>query len=202
MIFHGTGSIGAFSYTVDGHAYTTRIGRYCSIAGGCNIGQGNHPVDWLSSSPFQFQASFKIRTGEDFADREAYVSDQPKTELVRKAHEQLRARTTIGNDVWIGYGAIIISGLTIGDGAVIGAGAVVTRDVPSYAIVGGVPARILRYRFERPLIERLLKARWWDYAPWQLRHLDFSDSEAALSGVETMRSSNVPPYCPEEIAIT
>lgn len=69
----------------------------------------------------------------------------------------------IGNDVWIGDHAVIVSGVTVGDGAVIGAGAVVTKDVPPYAIVGGIPAHIIRKRFSDAIIEDLLEIKWWDY---------------------------------------
>ena len=69
----------------------------------------------------------------------------------------------IGNDVWIGYEAVILSGVTIGDGAVIGTRAVVTKDVPPYAIVGGVPAKLIRKRFDEDVISRLVELRWWDW---------------------------------------
>jgi len=75
-------------------------------------------------------------------------------------------RTRIGNDVWIGAGATLLGkggGLTIGDGAIVGAGSVVTKDVPPYAIVGGNPARIIRYRFDEAIIRRLLALKWWDW---------------------------------------
>jgi len=75
--------------------------------------------------------------------------------------EELK-RTQIGNDVWIGARAIVLDGISIGDGAVIAAGAVVTKDVPPYAIVGGVPAKLIRYRFEDDVIQELLKWKWWD----------------------------------------
>ena len=76
---------------------------------------------------------------------------------------------TLGNDVWIGYEAVILAGVTIGDGAIIGARAVVTRDVPPYAIVGGVPARLIRRRFDEATIESLLALQWWDWEPERIR---------------------------------
>jgi virginiamycin A acetyltransferase len=89
--------------------------------------------------------------------------------------------TTIGNDVWIGDNAVILAGVSIGDGAVVGAGAVVTRDVESYAIVGGVPARELRKRFTTELRERLLASKWWEYGDSAAD----ADVEVALQKIPT-----------------
>lgn len=71
-------------------------------------------------------------------------------------------RTIISNDVWIGHGAIIKAGITVGDGAIVGAGAVVVKDVPPYAVVGGVPAKVLKYRFSEYMIDDLLATQWWN----------------------------------------
>jgi hypothetical protein len=86
-----------------------------------------------------------------------------------------RRHVRIGNDVWIGQDVLIKSGVVIGDGAIIAAGAVVTKDVPPYAIVGGVPARIIRLRFDDALIERLQRLAWWSYAIPQYPHLPWNE---------------------------
>lgn len=84
-----------------------------------------------------------------------------------------RERLVIGNDVWIGYEAVVMAGVTIGDGAIIGARAVVTKDVPPYTIVGGVPAKPIRKRFDDETIERLLDLKWWDWPIEKIRrHLE------------------------------
>lgn len=108
------------------------------------------------------------RTPKDAAERIRITGDQVK----------------IGNDVWIGGKVIILRDVTIGDGAIIAGGAVVTKDVPPYAIVGGVPARVLRYRHPQHIIDRLLAIKWWDYEPMGLSGLDFADVAACLDGIE------------------
>ena len=131
---------------------STTIGRYCSIGRRCSIGAAHHPLDWLTTHAF------------GFGDR-----TQPEEP------------TVIGNDVWIGDNVVVIGGITISDGAVVGAGSVVTKDVPPYAIVAGVPARPLRRRFDDATIDRLLKLKWWEIDPSALAAVPFSDVAAALS---------------------
>ena len=127
-----------------------QIGRYCSVAWDVTIGAPAHPLNRISTHAFAYRKQFGL-----------VQQDLPFPQKV----------TTIGNDVWIGCSAILISGVTVGDGAVIGAGAVVTKDVPPYAVVAGVPARKLRDRFPPALQQVLLESAWWNWSPEKLRRL-------------------------------
>ena len=125
-----------------------KIGKFCSIACGAKFlfNSANHTVKSLSTYPFPiFFGEWGLRV-EDIA-----AAWDNKGDIV------------IGNDVWIGYEAVIMSGVTIGDGAIIGTRAVVTKDVPPYTIVGGVPAKQIRKRFPEKTISELLKLKWWDW---------------------------------------
>ena len=123
----------------------TEIGNFCSIASDVNIGLEEHTLQNISTSP--------IFTEVDNATGYSWI---------KKNHFIPFKRTYIGNDVWIGFRASIKSGVKIGNGAVIATGAVVTKDVPPYAIVGGVPAKIIRYRFSEEIINELQKTEWWN----------------------------------------
>lgn len=125
-----------------------KIGKFCSIACGTKFlfNSANHALDSLSTYPFPlFFEEWNL-----------------EKEKVTDAWDN-RGDIVIGNDVWIGYEAVILSGVTIGDGAIIGTRAVVTKDVPPYTIVGGVPAKPIRKRFDEKVIEELLKIKWWDW---------------------------------------
>ena len=124
----------------------TDIGKFCSIGNRCFIGATEHPLDSLSSSPSMYSAKQKAR----YLD----IAALPKT--------------TIGNDVWIGESCFIKSGVTVGTGSVIGAHSVVTKDVPPYAIVVGAPAKVIRYRFDEPTRELLLRSEWWNWSKKEL----------------------------------
>lgn len=135
-----------YHYPVNGDRL--KIGKFCSVACGVKFlfTSGNHSLRSLSTYSFPI---FYEQWGLD-----------PKN--IRDAWEN-KGDIVIGNDVWIGYEAVILSGVTVGDGAVIGTRAVVTKDVPPYTIVGGVPARPIRRRFDPQTIARLEKLRWWDW---------------------------------------
>lgn len=124
------------------------IGKFCSISWNVTIGALEHPLNAVSMHAFSFRKSFGL-------------CDEDRS-LPQK-------RVTIGNDVWIGCGAIIKSGVTIGDGAVIGAGACVLHDVEPYEIVGGIPAKHIRYRFPEHIRSRLIKLQWWNYSEAKLK---------------------------------
>jgi len=122
---------------------TVRIGRFCSFASGVTILVGSeHCIDWVSTYPFRI-----------LFERAKTLSSPSRT----------KGDVVIGNDVWIGMDALLLSGVTIGNGAVIAARSVVTRDVAPYSIVAGVPARHVRFRFDPTTIEALQKIAWWDW---------------------------------------
>jgi acetyltransferase-like isoleucine patch superfamily enzyme len=168
------GSIGAYTYVgLDSRiaAGVKKIGRYCSFAPGVIAGDSNHEIQSLSTHPFQWGASGVFKMWSKKRDFE-FLKPITKRQFVN-----------IGNDVWIGANSMIMRGVTIGDGAVIGGGSIVTKDVPPYAIVVGVPAKIIRYRFTEKIIEKLLALRWWRFEADSLLGVNFNDVEIAIDEI-------------------
>lgn len=168
-------SIGAYSY-ISPHTVVQRtiIGRYSSIGDHCVIGPNQHPTGWLSTSP-------------------AFYESQLFGAPVIGPPFEKQSPVQIGNDVWIGARAAIMGGVTIGDGAIVAFGAVVTKDVPPYTIVGGVPAKPIRRRFDGALVEQLLAFQWWrDDLPAAQRAgvaVDWTDPAAALEALHQARDA-------------
>lgn len=152
----GIVQVGRHSYgCADVHWYTGSerrivIGNFCSIARDVTmITGGTHPVDWVSTYPF------RINWGLSGAREDGLPASN--------------GDIVVGSDVWIAEGATILSGVTLGHGAVVCARAVVVKDVPPFAIVGGVPAKVIRYRFPPAVVEELLRIRWWDWTDEEIR---------------------------------
>jgi acetyltransferase-like isoleucine patch superfamily enzyme len=176
------GTIGAYTYVRPRCrllAGLAGIGRYCSLATGVEIGDGDHPVDWLSTHPFQYGEAWVANRWSKLPEPPPY----PK--------RSLKPRTLIGHDVWIGANALIMRGVRIGHGAIVAAGAVVSKDVPPYAIVGGVPAKLIRYRFDPATVRALLRLGWWDYTADSLAGVDFQAVETAIQQVEDRKARGV-----------
>lgn len=144
----GDSSIDSYTYVYDNtRIFKAVIGKFCCIGPNCIFRLGLHPSkDFVSSHPIFY--STKKQVGLTFADRDYFEEEKI---------------VAVGNDVWVGANAIVLDGVTIGDGAIIAAGAVVTKDVPPYAIYGGIPAKLIRYRFDdEKTREFLVKLKWWD----------------------------------------
>ncbi len=147
--------IGDFSYfnTDSGNIYinsNVEIGKFCSISSGVIIGAGNHDYKSLTTHPILYN------------DYYINLINKNNKGLSKKGLFDNDKKTIIGNDVWIGLNANIKRGIKVGNGAVIGMGAIVTKDVPDYAIVVGVPAKIIGYRFKEEDINFLNKTKWWN----------------------------------------
>ena len=186
-------SFGAFSYSWSRITrFVGSIGRYCSIAGQVNLGDWEHPTDALTTSVVTFDHHFPLG---------AYARRRnPNVFRIR-----LPSPTPIclENDVWIGKGSYIKSGLAIGTGAIVGANAVVTKDVPPYAIVAGVPAQIKKSRFSDELIDKLLKSAWWQYLWVDIGDIDPIDPSAGCDTIaECRRSGHVKRFEPKSLNVT
>lgn len=165
--------IGAFTYIRSGTQLinVASIGRFCSVGGDVLLGQerASHPSNWLSTHPFQHDG-----TGLPYDPAEPPVQ--------------------VGHDVWIGHSAMIMSGVSVGTGAIVATRAMVTRDVPPYAIVAGMPAKIVRYRFEPEVIQALLDSRWWERPLVELKQLPLDKPAACLDRLaQTVASQAVYP---------
>ncbi len=161
------GNMGYGSYIGCNSKIHASIGRFTSIASGCKTVSGIHPTTfpYVSTSPMFF--SLLNQTGKTFANNQTFVEE-------KFANEENKIPVIIGSDCWICENVTIIAGVTIGDGAVVLTNAVVTKNIPPYAIVSGVPAKTMKYRYDDETIKFLLDTQWWKKdVEWLKNHVEF-----------------------------
>ena len=151
------------------------IGKFGSIAAGVTIGLSQHSMHGVSTHPSFYLKNTPL--AKSYSDKDYFVTTQ---------------RTLVGNDVWIGQNSVIMSGVKLGTGCVIAACAVVTRDVPDYAVVAGIPAKIIKYRFNEHLRKALIESQWWCMPETWLEenYLTFSEPERLLEAVGRYRNDS------------
>jgi chloramphenicol O-acetyltransferase type B len=176
--------IGAYSYAVSGFLFAVEIGRYCSFGENVQIGRQDHPLDWLSTSPFLYLKSTDVVASATNFNEGCLMENpdygSPATNL---------KKTVIGHDVWIGHGAFIKPGVKIGTGAIIAAYAVVVKDVEPYSIIGGNPSKHIKYRFSPDVIKRLLASEWWLLSPKELSSFRVNEFESDIDTIAKLRKS-------------
>lgn len=148
--------IGDYTYIAqNSHISISKIGKFCSIGPNLLCGWGVHPTNGISTSPM-------------------FYSTMKQNGMTLSAENKIEERKgiTIGNDVFIGANVTILDGVTIGDGAVIGAGAVVSKDIPPYAVAVGCPIRVIRYRFDQKIRDKLLDIKWWNFSDEKLQQIE------------------------------
>ena len=142
----------------------TKIGNFCSIGERCILGHGEHPINYLTTSPYLYFDRLGYKSSNVVSHNEFWDSKPIE----------------ICNDVWIGDSVFIKNGIRIGDGAIVGAYSVVTKDVPPYAIVVGNPAKIIKYRFDSDTIDFLLKAQWWNLPDEIIKELPYDNMDDCI----------------------
>lgn len=177
-------SMGAFSSSNSALPINSVVGRYCSIASNVGRMQGNHPMDRFTTSMITYDSKVSafVDYHEDFDNNFGKVNN-PEENLMP---------IVIGNDVWIGQDVRFVSkGISVGNGAIVAGGSLVTKNVPPYAIVGGVPAKVIKYRFSDKIIEKLQKLEWWQYGYGDFKGIEPDDNiEEFIYKIEELRESN------------
>lgn len=186
--------MGSFSYSWSPLNHGLRIGRYCSIAGGIKVAAPRHPIERASSSSFTYDARFGMFS--------SFVSDTGKAYQSLIPNPQ-KPMPTIGDDVWLGFGCSLVPGIHLGTGCVVAADAMVTKDVPPYAVVGGNPARVIKYRFTEDVIALLLKSRWWQYAFTDLDGFPVQNpADFARQVMARAEQGDIAPFSPRRVALS
>jgi hypothetical protein len=182
-------SMGSHSCTNSSFVLPITVGRYCSIAHNVELMGNNHPIERLTGCGLNYIASPIY---------DDYLASKGKS-IPKVPNVSTKPQTIIGNDVWIGSEVVLARGIKIGNGAVIATHAVVTKDVPDYAIITGIPGEVKKYRFPEELRQRLIKSEWWEYDLADFCHLDTMKPEAFLDGFEKLKEQGLKRYNPEKI---
>ena len=186
----GFTSAGAFSYTHSGFGGNATLGRYCSVAPSSRLMGSEHPLDRISTHIF---------TCREYANKWAAEKFGVELGAVPFAKTS-RGRLQLGHDVWIGGSVLLRPGVKVGTGAVVAAGSVVVKDVPPFAIVGGNPAKIIRYRFDEKTIERIMEMAWWRFHVRDFAGLNMADPHEFLDGLaERIALGQITEYRPEKM---
>ncbi|WP_164993413.1 CatB-related O-acetyltransferase [Macrococcus sp. DPC7161] len=184
-------TMGSFSSTLSELPVNTVVGRYSSIASNVKRMHGNHPLDRFTTAMITYN-QHDSAFSEYAKDHQMQFNTTPFAPTLNPV--------VIGNDVWIGQDVTFANtGITVGDGAIIAAGSIVTKDVPPYAIVAGVPAQVKKYRYDEKTIERLLKLQWWQYAYGDFKGVSGNDDiDTFINKLETMiHEHGIQPFKPE-----
>lgn len=185
---------GFMSYSNSNLPIDIKLGRYCSLAWGLHFISYNHPWKCLSTNIFSHNkiTDLTVRTMRDFL---------PEGKSFNFVPNPQKKQVIIENDVWIGQMVSLLAGIKIGTGSIVAANSVVTRDVEPYSIVGGNPAKVIKYRFPKETIDKLLEIKWWEYKYTDFYDLDISDPDNFINQFE-MRKVEIEKYCPEKILIS
>jgi len=180
--------IGAFSYSYSPLPEEVTVGRYCSISSGLRFIDSHHPLEAITTSAMMFRPYNHLFAG--------YLTEELKLYAACFSVNGGKSYPCIGNDVWIGANVTLAMGIKLGTGCVVAANSVVTKDVPPYAIVGGNPASIIKFRFDFPLIAALLRSEWWNFDP---RHLFKGDPGQPAQMIAKIERGEVPAFSPLHI---
>ena len=149
----------------------SKIGSFCSLGNRIILGHGDHPINYISTSPYFYFSGLNWKN-ENMPTHSEFWDAEP---------------INIGNDVWIGDGVFVKNGVNIGDGAIVASRAVVTKDVPPYAIVAGVPAKVIKYRFDENIIKELLELKWWELDDEIIKQIPYENIEDAIDFLKNVK---------------